>query len=115
MLMPLTKEESEMLKEVCWELGYMELLSQSTEECAEMIQAAQKVRRALKGTTPVLPAAAMESLCEEVADVLVCMETLEMTGIVSCEDVLKVAQKKIVRWHGRTCKQRGEKGDDKNG
>ena len=48
MLMLLAKEEEEMLKKVCWELGYMELLSQSTEECAEMIQAAQKVRRRSK-------------------------------------------------------------------
>ena len=44
----------------------------------------------------------MKSLCEEVADVLVCMETLEMTGIIKCEDVMKVVQKKIDRWHERT-------------
>ena len=44
----------------------------------------------------------MEKLNEEAEDVLVCLEALVTCGLLEYGEVLKVAQKKIARWHGRT-------------
>ena len=54
MLMPLFEEDSQKLEEVCNELGMDEMLRQCSEECAELIQAAQKLRRVFCKTTPVM-------------------------------------------------------------
>ena len=48
-----TKREQSQLLAIQTLLGPDELLGQATEECCELGQALQKLRRALKGTTPV--------------------------------------------------------------
>ena len=55
-----------------------EILAQLAEECAELAQAALKLRRALDGTnpTPRSEAECREALQEEIADVLVCCAEL---------------------------------------
>ena len=103
MLLPIAELEEKMLEDVRRELGDEEMLSQCSEECAELIQAAQKMRRVLHGTTPVGRAQAQSSLCEEAADVLVCLDALMRDGVLPFWDVVKIARHKINRWHGRTC------------
>ena len=102
MLMPFNEEESGKLERVARKLGKVELLGQCSEECAELIQAAQKMRRVLCKTTPVGSAEAMENLTEEAADVLVCLEALITSGLFEYWEVMNLARKKIDRWHERT-------------
>ena len=82
MLMPFYEEESEKLERVERKLGEVELLGQCSEECAELIQAAQKMRRVLCKTTPVGRTEALENLKEEAADVIVCLEALITSGLL---------------------------------
>lgn len=95
-------EAKEMQKEVLLALGIEEILDQLTEECGELIQAAQKARRAYKGTTPVSLPSALESLQEEVADVLLLIDYLEEAGLVDYECVKKIMHQKNKRWYART-------------
>ena len=66
----LTKEEREQQNQIIFALGVEEILSQLSEECCELAQAAQKMRRVLHGTTTVSQELAMLSLNEEAGDVL---------------------------------------------
>ena len=60
-----------------------EILAQLAEECAELAQAALKLRRALDGTnpTPKSEENCREALREEIADVLLCLSEIEDTWI----------------------------------
>ena len=75
-----------------------ELLAQLAEECAELSQAALKLRRALTGInpTPVTAEEARENLIEEIADVY------NVSGfLLETEDFLKIydiVQQKRERW-----------------
>jgi hypothetical protein len=69
----LDAEALRMMEEISLVLGREELLGQLSEECCELGQAAQKVRRAMKGTTPV-----------------------------RLEEARNIAGSKLVRWYGRT-------------
>ena len=75
-----------------------ELLAQLAEECAELSQAALKLRRALTGInpTPVTADEARENLIEEIADVY------NVSGfLLETEDFLKIydiVQQKRERW-----------------
>lgn len=89
-------------KAIMYELGREEILSQLTEECCELGQAAQKVRRSIKGTTPVTFADASAKLEEETADVLTCLEMLIDWGMIGLEHVAKIQSKKVNRWFTRT-------------
>lgn len=68
--------------DVCMKLGVEELLGRITEECGELVQAAQKYRRVLNGTTTVSLETAIENLCEECADVVLCIDMLIRSGLV---------------------------------
>lgn len=61
-------------------LDATELLCQLSEEASELAQAALKLRRAITGKnpTPVTHEQARENLLEEVADVFLCLRTLEI-------------------------------------
>lgn len=87
---------------ICNYLGEEELLGQLTEECGELVQAAQKVRRARRGTTPVRFADAVDKLEEETADVLVCLEMLIDWGMIDLKRVEKIQRRKVRRWFSRT-------------
>lgn len=77
-----------------------EILAQLAEECAELAQAALKLRRAIEGInpTPVSIQQAGERLVEEIADVIVCEN--QLLGI-DWNVVDEVCKRKLGRWEGR--------------
>ena len=101
-LIPLDGKARTQLLAVFRELDYCEWLSQTAEEAAELSQAANKLRRAHKGLTPVPPEEARYYLAEEAADVLVCLERLREVKVLDMGDVLDIAHQKAARWYGRT-------------
>ena len=81
MLIDLNKDAWK-LEDVYSKLGAEEILCQLCEECGELIKAANKVRRAMKGTTPVSLDDAKTNLIEECADVLM----RDPVKVVYCKD-----------------------------
>lgn len=77
-----------------------EILAQLAEECAELAQAALKLRRAIEGInpTPVSIQQAGDRLVEEIADVIVCEN--QLLGI-DWNVVDEVCKRKLGRWEGR--------------
>lgn len=101
--MIITKEKDrKKLEEIVTKLGLQELCGQVSEECAELTQAAQKLRRVIAGTTPVTWEDALASLTEEAADVLVCIDALEDASVIQGGKVREIAAQKLKRWHERT-------------
>lgn len=92
------------LEETYNKLGVEEILGQLTEECGELVQAAQKYRRAIKGTTPVSKDDATVKLIEECADVLLCIDALTLEGIIDQTGVQFVGRYKNDRWYRREVK-----------
>lgn len=91
-----------MIDYICDKLPQEELLAQLAEECMELGKAALKVRRVLDGRnpTPVSLCAAFANFEEEIADVLLCLETLGC----SLEEMSKyraMMDGKLERWTGR--------------
>lgn len=78
-----------------------EILAQLAEEASELAQAALKYRRCLDGTnpTPITNKEAHDRLCEELADVLVCVDALD--GDPNCRAVKKCRENKAFRWANR--------------
>lgn len=98
------KEEGQQkLSEICSELGAEEMLGQISEECSELVQAAQKVRRAIKGTTPVNKDDALVHLTEECADVALLIDCMIELGLVDRTGIQFIGRYKTNRWHGRVC------------
>lgn len=91
-----------------------EILAQLAEECAELGQAALKLRRALTGDnpTPVSADDAEEHLWEEVADVILCVNLLgEWAVIGGVESAIEEQMdKKEARWARRLRAVYGEEG-----
>ena len=98
--------------EIIAALGHEELLSQCAEECCELAQAAQKVRRVLRGTTPLGMAEAMDKLNEEAGDVLLLLDYLEYTGYLNLYKAVDSAKRKNARWYGRTVGKERQHGTD---
>lgn len=82
-------------QEQAWKLDRM------VRKCGELIQAAQKARRAMSGTTPVSLNDALVHLSEECADVVVCIDTLIDAGLIDENGLQFIGGYKIDRWHGR--------------
>lgn len=101
MLLNLGMEAVDMQNEVIFAVGTEEILNQLTEECGELIQAAQKVRRAIAGTTPISVPESLVSLQEEAADALLCIDYLETAGMIDAECVKKIMDHKNKRWYAR--------------
>lgn len=101
MIFELDTEAIDMQNEVILALGTEEILNQLTEECGELIQAAQKVRRAMAGTTHIRVPESLISLQEETADALLCIDCLEAAGIIDAECVKKIMDHKNKRWYAR--------------
>lgn len=106
-LIPLDGKARGQLRAVSEKLGWLEWLSQTAEEAAELSQAANKLRRAYKDLTPVPTSKAKRQLAEEAADLLVCLERLREEGDLDMDDVLDIALQKSARWHGRIFKGEG--------
>lgn len=85
------------------------MLEQTIEEAGELIQAAAKRLRILRGEspTPILPEDNLHSLTEEVADVELCLELLPVYAMTESIDVFKNA--KIDRWVKRLEDKEAEK------
>jgi NTP pyrophosphatase (non-canonical NTP hydrolase) len=86
-----------------------ELLAQPAEEAGELAHAALKMRRCMDGRnpTPVQVSEAWANLREEVADVLLCLQVLD----ISTDDTeyRETIRTKLDRWAGRLLKaERGE-------
>lgn len=89
------------LKDIINFLGKEEMLNQLEEECAELIQAASKVKRAKKGLTPVAEENAIEMLAEEIADVQLLIFMVAYAEKISDDKLTEIIGKKAVRWHER--------------
>lgn len=81
-------------------LSQEELLCQLAEECAELGKAALKLRRAYDGTnpTPIKNAEAYNNLLEEIADVILCLEVLNLHAPAAMFEVEKTMNMKVKRW-----------------
>ena len=75
-------------------------LIQLAEEAAELSQAAIKYVRVLREETPVTKEDALQNLTEEVADVSVCMTSVN--DLVPLSDVAEIIVEKVKRWENRT-------------
>ena len=84
------------------ELGEGELLCQLAEECAELTQAALKLRRAYtrKNPTPITDEEAISGLLEEIADVRLCIETMFLNEEEEAE-IKSTIERKMERWANR--------------
>ena len=82
-----------------------ELLAMLAEECAELAQAALKLRRVIDGTnpTPVSYHLAMKRLHEEVADVNLCIDQIHCLDDDKLEEIRKT---KLARWLTRLMEER---------
>ncbi len=89
-------------RELSAALGQTELLSQLTEECGELIQAAQKLRRVLVGTTQVSRDKALQDLTEEASDVVLILDMLAGMKLLDRAGVRFIGRYKTDRWFKRT-------------
>lgn len=92
---------AENIKQVTKLISPIDILCQTAEECAELCQAILKIRRVWMNTTPVTEIKALESVNEEMADVLVCMDALIEIGVIDENEVQRVREKKSKRWKER--------------
>ena len=89
------------ISEIAGKLSAEEILCQCAEECAELSQAALKLRRAMAGMTPVTPYQAIASVNEEAADVLNLLDALRAIGAMDPDCVDGIRVYKARRWHAR--------------
>lgn len=94
-----TKEEKPL--DIIGRIGTPAALEQLAEECAELGQAALKLARFLRGQNPTRKTKReiQESLQEEVADVLLCIELIQKTGVVGSPGRIdEIMTGKYERW-----------------
>lgn len=89
------------LQSVLTAYGSEEVLAQLAEECEELGWAALKMRRILKGTSPADQQEIKRKMDEEAADVLLCIEALELAGYIDPHEIGRVQDEKIERWKKR--------------
>ena len=95
---------SEELKRVADYYGYEEQSNQLIEECAELIQALNKYRRASGKGQPVADyqkTIVLDNIIEEVADVEVMLDQIKYLLNISEDDILAVKQAKTIRQRNR--------------
>ena len=85
------------------ELGDAEILAGLAEECAELGQAALKLRRVLDGKnpTPKTLEEVKENLLEEIADVFNCISELSIINDDELDAAMLLGEEKIIRWAER--------------
>ena len=95
-----TVKEMEYIKD---RLGDTEILAQLAEECAELGQAALKLRRVLDGKnpTPKTPEEAKADLVEEIADVMGCLTLIGMLDDADIDEAQRIMMRKYARWAER--------------
>ena len=89
--------------EIADKLGKEEILCQLSEECAELIQACLKYRRATKGLTPKTEEETFENMTEEISDVLLnIQQIIYLFSDTDIENNINEIQTyKTDRWHRR--------------
>lgn len=98
------------ISEICRMVSDRKVLDMLQEECAELIQAASKCKRAMDGELSVDPRKARESLVEELADVEN-MVTLAMYKLLSPEEKAAVCcteAAKMERYYKRLREMEGK-------
>lgn len=92
------------LKMVADYYGYEEQSNQLIEECAELIQALNKYRRASGKGQPIAEyqkTTVMDNIIEEIADVEVMLDQIKYLLNISEDDILAVKQAKTIRQRNR--------------
>lgn len=92
------KLSAEMISEI---ITGEELLRQTAEEAAELAQAALKVIRVARGTTPLDGETAVDMLIEEIADVQNCIAVLAERLTALRDKADKISVEKMKRWKER--------------
>lgn len=94
---------SEELKKVADYYGYEEQSNQLIEECAELIQALNKYRRAggKEQKTDIGVLDALANVIEELADVEVMLDQIKYLLNISEDDILAIKKAKAVRQRNR--------------
>ena len=86
-----------------------EVLAQLAEECAELAQAALKLRRALKPDSSPTPCSVSEAIMrfhEEIADVLVCLKvSRRVDNVTPLPPIEGIMRGKTERWAQRLGKR----------
>ena len=74
------------------EIGIPATLEQTAEECSELAQAALKLARKMRGEnpTPIMTGDILNSLQEEIADVIVCLDALMDCEFLSEDDIKSI-------------------------
>lgn len=91
-------------KTIIEQIGIPSVLEACAEECGELSQACLKLSRKLRNEnpTPKTREELIESLKEEMADVLTCMDViLYEANLVTRKDVHDIADFKLKRWYER--------------
>lgn len=101
MLVELEKSGRDQQLQIIMKIGMEEIFSQLSEECCELAQAAQKVRRVLHGTTPVSMDDAEAMLEEEAGDVMLMLDYVTRAGLLDMDAAAASAKTKNVRWFHR--------------
>lgn len=92
------KLSAEMISEI---ITGEELLRQTAEEAAELTQAALKIIRVARGTTPLDGETAVDMLIEEIADVQNCIAVLAERLTALRDKADKISVEKMRRWRER--------------
>lgn len=82
-----SKEKTDAMQKIVTFYGYEEQKHQLAEECAEYIQAVNKLRRNVPH--------AYDNMVEEIADIYICL--MEMCGIVGWEVIEPIIDAKLER------------------
>lgn len=103
--------QTEWISKICRMVNDAKVLDMLQEECAELIQAASKCKRAMDGEPSVDPCKARGSLVEELADVGN-MIALTMHKLLTTEEnaaVCSTEAAKMERYYNRLCEMEGKR------
>lgn len=87
-----------------------EVFGQASEELAELIQALNKLLRAIEKTTPTTYADAYENVVEEIADVSIMLDIITSALEINTEQLDQVRASKVERLEKRTDAQEKKRG-----
>lgn len=88
------------IQQIALQLGEEKVLRLLVKECAELIQAAMKLRRVRNGKnpTPVTEEEAKAALLEEIADVSICLTALGVDSGLNRMKIQEIVDRKTRRW-----------------
>lgn len=91
------------MTDIMEQIGLPALLEQLAEECTELAQAALKLARLRRGEnpTPKTEQECIDSLTEEVADVMLCIRLIIEGYVIDPDKVNDIVEEKMQRWRER--------------